>query len=313
MRGMFSSLISCSMILLLRSWIMSVFNAISTSTSDQKAQTPLSVLNVLSKVFWGKKAVFDPCPPAPKFDGLSINWKKTNYVNPPYEDIVAWIKKGISESMYERTSIFFIPFRTKSRYTHDIALPKASCIVIWMNRVRFIGYEYAIPATMCTYVYGRGVSLIKHPELQVHKVALHSWVLTGYRESLHDIHSRLLRRMSTTFGDGKHGTLRTSGTSVIIAKNTQADVERAIIHCDKHKRATVAVLMYSNLHTRYMRKAIYHIQDIIAICPGISFNNFNAGAVSGTIIICFGKKIQIESDNVVKAQLAIWNNGDILC
>ena len=44
-------------------------------------QTPDGVYEKLHKEF---RFLLDPCPPDPDFDGLSIRWKKRNFVNPPY-------------------------------------------------------------------------------------------------------------------------------------------------------------------------------------------------------------------------------------
>lgn len=68
--------------------------------------TPPELMNQLQLEF---KFDFDPCPfPKPEsFDGLEINWGKSNYVNPPFGSIIgkdgkkkgptAWAKKAIAE------------------------------------------------------------------------------------------------------------------------------------------------------------------------------------------------------------------------
>lgn len=50
---------------------------------------------------------FDPCPlnDSPTFDGLSIDWKKKTYVNPPYSNPLPWVKKAIREREREVTSL----------------------------------------------------------------------------------------------------------------------------------------------------------------------------------------------------------------
>ena len=54
---------------------------------------------------------FDPCPyPQPDgFDGLAVEWGKSNYVNPPFKGPTAWVKKAITESNKGKTVVFVFP------------------------------------------------------------------------------------------------------------------------------------------------------------------------------------------------------------
>ena len=47
--------------------------------------TPDRVWDIIENT-WGyhKDEFFDPCPVNPQWNGLSIDWEKLNYVNPPY-------------------------------------------------------------------------------------------------------------------------------------------------------------------------------------------------------------------------------------
>ncbi len=67
--------------------------------------TPPMLMKELNEEF---RFDFDPCPfPLPSgFDGLSIDWKESNFVNPPFGSIIqdgkkkgptAWAKKSIEE------------------------------------------------------------------------------------------------------------------------------------------------------------------------------------------------------------------------
>lgn len=51
----------------------------SSKRNDWK--TPKELYNELDKEFHFD---FDPSPPYPTFDGLSVEWKDSNYLNPPY-------------------------------------------------------------------------------------------------------------------------------------------------------------------------------------------------------------------------------------
>jgi hypothetical protein len=63
---------------------------------------------------------FDPCPhPIPAgFDGLTCDWGKSNYVNPPFGSIIhhgkkkgptAWAKKAIAEHAKGKAVVFVYP------------------------------------------------------------------------------------------------------------------------------------------------------------------------------------------------------------
>jgi len=90
------------------------------SKNDQFAQTPDWLLLFYRKMFGN---YFDPCPASPTFDGLSIPWKHRNYINPPYNELSKWIKKGIQE---RKESIYLIPFRPHNSYF--LNLPKQHII-----------------------------------------------------------------------------------------------------------------------------------------------------------------------------------------
>jgi hypothetical protein len=63
---------------------------------------------------------FDPCPyPLPEgFDGLTCEWGKSNYVNPPFGSIIhqgkkkgptAWARKSIAQHQQGKTIVFVYP------------------------------------------------------------------------------------------------------------------------------------------------------------------------------------------------------------
>lgn len=59
---------------------------------------------------------FDPCPYNSEFDGLKINWKNKNFVNPPFSKISAFIDKSIEEHKKGNKVVLLIPARTDTKY-----------------------------------------------------------------------------------------------------------------------------------------------------------------------------------------------------
>lgn len=79
--------------------------------------TPPEIYEALDKRFHFD---FDPCPfPLPNgFDGLTADWGKSNWVNPPFGAIIsngrkcgptAWVRKAIAESKKGKTVVMVYP------------------------------------------------------------------------------------------------------------------------------------------------------------------------------------------------------------
>jgi hypothetical protein len=79
--------------------------------------TPPELYEELDKEF---KFDFDPCPyPKPdEFDGLEIDWKNSNYVNPPFGSVIhkgkkkgvtAWVRKALSENEKGKKVVLVYP------------------------------------------------------------------------------------------------------------------------------------------------------------------------------------------------------------
>ncbi len=103
--------------------------------------TPPYFLEQLEKEFG---QMFDPCPYNTgelEFDGLNIEWKETNYVNPPYTQILKelFVIKAIEESKKENTSVMLLPVSTSTKLFHLHIQPNAKEIRFVKGRIKFIG------------------------------------------------------------------------------------------------------------------------------------------------------------------------------
>jgi hypothetical protein len=75
---------------------------------------------LLRKIYEEFKITFDPCPyPKPEdFDGLSVEWGESNYVNPPFGVVMhegkkkgatGWVRKAIAEFRKGKKVVFVYP------------------------------------------------------------------------------------------------------------------------------------------------------------------------------------------------------------
>jgi hypothetical protein len=84
---------------------------------------------------------FDPCPLHSRFDGLTIDWGKSNYINPPYSRQLkeAFVIKAIEESKKGKICVMLLPVSTSTKLFHKHILPNAKDIRFLEGRVRFLG------------------------------------------------------------------------------------------------------------------------------------------------------------------------------
>jgi len=107
-------------------------------TSDHWA-TPRKLYNELDKEF---NFDFDPCPLNADFNGLTIDWGKRNFINPPYNriDKPLFIQKAYEEWLKGNTCILLIPAATGTRQFHDLILPNAEVRFV-RGRIAFEGFN----------------------------------------------------------------------------------------------------------------------------------------------------------------------------
>lgn len=124
-------------------------NRIHFKSENQFWQTPLDVYSALDKEF---KFDFDPCMPTTLWDGLIIEWKQSNYCNPPYSRMKDWCKKAYEEYLKGKTVVMLIPSRTDTRYWHDYCM-KATEIRFIKGRLKFQGAKHAAPFPSCIIIF----------------------------------------------------------------------------------------------------------------------------------------------------------------
>lgn len=118
----------------------------------QTWKTPKDLYKKLNKEF---KFDFDPCPEGHQdllCNGLDIEWGQSNFVNPPYNKIKYWIKKGYEEHKKGKTVVFLIPSRTCTTWWHDYVM-KASEIRFIKGRLKFQGCKHNAPFPSCIIVF----------------------------------------------------------------------------------------------------------------------------------------------------------------
>jgi site-specific DNA-methyltransferase (adenine-specific) len=106
------------------------------SKSD-KWQTPAEVYDPLNAEF---SFDYDPCPitwQSGDPDGLTTEWGSRTFVNPPYSDTAAWIRKAYTEHLKGKTVVMLINAITDTVAFHEYIYGKAELRFI-RGRVKFI-------------------------------------------------------------------------------------------------------------------------------------------------------------------------------
>lgn len=103
---------------------------------DDHWQTPQWLYDQLNQEF---NFDFDPCPNYATFDGLSVEWGQSNFINPPYNriDKPKFIKKAYEEWKKGKTCVLLIPAATGTAQFHDLILPNSE-IRFLRGRIAFV-------------------------------------------------------------------------------------------------------------------------------------------------------------------------------
>ena len=120
------------------------------SSLKDEWNTPFSIFKELDKEF---KFDFDPCPENHIKDGLSINWGRSNFVNPPFGNWQEWVKKGYEEHKKGKIVVFLIAARTDTKAFHEIIIPYASEIRFIKGRIKFGGSKHGAPFPSMVVVF----------------------------------------------------------------------------------------------------------------------------------------------------------------
>ena len=96
---------------------------------------------------WGyeKEQFFDPCPVNPQWNGLDIDWRDLNYVNPPYSrergDKKTLLTQFVEKALDEKgTTIMLLPSKTDQEWFHKIK----EFDIMWIRgRLKFVGNEWS--------------------------------------------------------------------------------------------------------------------------------------------------------------------------
>jgi len=112
--------------------------------NDDNYATPPDFYQALNKRF---NFDFDPCPYCEGdvvVDGLTIDWGKSNYINPPYSDLKesgylksSFVKKAIEESKKGKLCVMLLPVSTSTKLFHDWIKPHATDIEFVRGRIKF--------------------------------------------------------------------------------------------------------------------------------------------------------------------------------
>jgi len=112
-------------------------------------RTPTYILDWMSKTYG--PSYFDPCPLVENWsadkhtDGLAIDWKKINFVNPPFSKGSMFLKKVYKEAAQGRTIVFLC----KTELTGRKCFRGMCDIIFFKTPVSFPGYGNKSPRFVC--------------------------------------------------------------------------------------------------------------------------------------------------------------------
>lgn len=93
------------------------------------------------------KGYFDPCPLNSEFNGLEIEWKQKNFVNPPFSKIKEFVDKSIIEFNKGKKVVLLIPARTDTKYYKKLV--DFGCTIIFITGRLHFNNSNSAPFPSC--------------------------------------------------------------------------------------------------------------------------------------------------------------------
>lgn len=121
------------------------------SKQSDNWKTPADIYNFYIDAL----GMFDPCPFKSNFDGLEIEWKEKNFVNPPYSKISKFVDKGIEEHKKGKDVCFLIPARTDTKYFRKLV--DYGCTIEFITGRLHFNNSNSAPFPSC-YVFLTGIT-----------------------------------------------------------------------------------------------------------------------------------------------------------
>lgn len=101
-------------------------------------QTPRSILDAVDALW--PDGWFDPCPANPGFDGLSVEWRKHSFINPPFSEYLKWVEYGLTQ----KGDQLWVCHHDSSTKRMRLLFPGAALCLL-SKRVKFIDLETGKP------------------------------------------------------------------------------------------------------------------------------------------------------------------------
>lgn len=277
----------------------SVFHGAFTGRKDQAARTPESLYALLAGAFGVRRdAWFDPCPPSPRRDGLTIPWRSPAYVNPPFDRLMDWFDKAESECERRGVStVFLMPFRPGARYVHRrvLASKLVSRALVLTHSVRFEPYPRALATPIMLLVIAplappRGGDLLSPREEPGTMVDVPAFLLTLGRTpaSMRDDVLPLLRKALPR--------------GVRISVVTSDFAARAASMVSARRTSPTFVMVPARFNSAAFRSLLPFVRAIVLISPDLTFGADNKKSFVGSVGLVLGSGAS-ESESTSTARI----------
>jgi len=264
-----------------------IANGLGFSGTDQAGKTPDKLLEYLDAEFHFD---FDPCPVDPTFNGLHISWGKTNYVNPPYNDITQWVTKALSErDEHGSTSVFLIPFRPHTKYFEELIATNADEIRFFRHKFAFKGYKRASLAVSLvifrpSHLSSRVISDEHDRRFGVLNISRPRTVQNAL-----DVVSRLFSFDRIDIDRSDVEVISDEYNRLVVAhQHPEAFIDRAV-SVFKRSRKTIAIIIPLRVEASYfLDKIIFGpASHVIALSPTLIMPGFDHPCPTGSVLLVY--------------------------